>query len=121
MKVWKEFRFEAAHSLPHLPEGHKCKRVHGHSYKIVVTVDGRVDEATGMVVDYAEIDRVVRPMIEAMDHTNLNDLDGLRISTSEYLARWVYERVMVSLPQLASVAVYETPTCGSECSRNDFE
>ena len=119
MKVWKEFRFEAAHSLPHLPEGHKCKRLHGHSYKVVVTVDGVVDEQSGMVIDYADINAVVAPIIDSLDHTNINDV--LPLSTSECLARFIFRKLMDRLPQIASVAVYETPTCGSECRREDVQ
>lgn len=89
--VSKEFNFEAAHSLPHLPEGHKCRRPHGHSYRFRVEVDGELDER-GFVVDYAEIGRVVDPLLAILDHHNLNEVMDVP-STSENLAAWLHFRI----------------------------
>lgn len=100
----REFHFEAAHRLPFVPEGHKCARVHGHSYRVTVLVRGPI-RSDGMVVDFAEIDRVSRPIIDELDHSNLNDL--LKNPTSELLAVWML-RQLRSLPHLWAVQVAET-------------
>ncbi|GIV82556.1 MAG: 6-carboxy-5,6,7,8-tetrahydropterin synthase [Anaerolineae bacterium] len=107
-EVRKRFRFEAAHSLPHLPDGHKCKRLHGHSYAVDVCVRGELDDR-GFVVDYAEISAATDPIIQRLDHQNINDLLDC-LSTAENLARWIYEELRSTGLPVAQVMVYETPT-----------
>jgi 6-pyruvoyltetrahydropterin/6-carboxytetrahydropterin synthase len=116
MDLFKEFTIEAAHRLPTVPADHKCSRLHGHSFRIEVHVDGPVNEYTGMVVDFADIKSAVRPLYEQLDHTYLNDIEGLENPTSENLARWVWARLKPSLPQLSRVLIRET--CTSGCSYN---
>jgi 6-pyruvoyltetrahydropterin/6-carboxytetrahydropterin synthase len=106
----KTFRFDAAHSLPELPEGHKCRRLHGHGYRVDVHVTGDVDAAAGMVMDFGEINRVVSPVLEALDHRCLNDVAGLDHATSEMIAKYVWDRVRPSLPSLSAVVVWESET-----------
>jgi 6-pyruvoyltetrahydropterin/6-carboxytetrahydropterin synthase len=103
--ISKDFRFEAAHHLPHLPDGHKCKRPHGHSYRVRVEVDGEPDER-GFVIDYAEISEAVQPIIERLDHYDLNEVLSVP-TTAENLARWIYEQLTISVSR---VCVFETPT-----------
>ena len=103
--VTKEFRFEAAHALPHLPEGHKCRRLHGHSYKFRVEVDGELDDR-GFVIDYAEISAEVDPIVERLDHQNLNDLFSFHTS-AENLAKWIYDEVSKTLP-VSRIVLFET-------------
>jgi 6-pyruvoyltetrahydropterin/6-carboxytetrahydropterin synthase len=110
MRLQREYRFEAAHSLPHVPEGHKCARMHGHSYAITMVIEGEVDAARGWVMDFAEIDEHVQPLVRALDHRVLNEIDGLANPTSELLAAWLWARVRASLPLLIEVQVSETPT-----------
>ncbi len=86
MELLKEFGFESAHSLPNVPEGHKCARVHGHSFRVVVRVEGPVGEDTGWVMDFADLKAAVQPAIDALDHRYLNDIDGLDNPTSERIA-----------------------------------
>lgn len=106
--VSKEFSFEGAHSLPHLPEGHKCRNVHGHSYKVIVVVaSASLDPARHWVVDYADISTVVDPIIARLDHQNLNDILSVP-STAENLAKFIYDGIKGALPHLASVEVKET-------------
>lgn len=105
--VSKRFSFEASHSLPALPEGHKCRNKHGHSYQLEVVCRGKVDK-NGFVIDYAEIAEEVMPIIEILDHHDLDDVLDFP-STAENLARWVYEGLKNSLP-LYQVHIYETPT-----------
>ncbi len=114
MQIEKEFGFESAHSLPNVPEGHKCARVHGHSFRVVVRVDGPVGETTGWVMDFADLKAAVQPTIDALDHRYLNDLDGLDNPTSERIAVWIWDRIVGALPGLAEIVVRET--CTSACT-----
>lgn len=113
MEVVKEFGFESAHSLPNVPEGHKCARVHGHSFRVAVHVEGPVGETTGWVMDFADLKAAVQPTIDALDHRYLNDLDGLANPTSEVLATWIWERIAPGLAGLSQIIVRET--CTSAC------
>jgi 6-pyruvoyltetrahydropterin/6-carboxytetrahydropterin synthase len=113
MEIFKKFTIEAAHRLPNLPEGHKCGRLHGHSWGIEIHVRGDVGEETGWVVDYREIEEAFLPLLERLDHSYLNELEGLANPTSENLARWVWRRLCPALPLLSKVVVWETSTSGS--------
>lgn len=112
-EVSKEFRFEAAHSLPHLPEGHKCRRMHGHSYRFEVVCRGPLD-GRGFVIDYAEISEIVNPIVEDLDHQNLNELfatpSGVAHlpSTAEQLAKYLYDTLKHDLDCLHQIHLYET-------------
>lgn len=114
MEIWKEFTFEAAHLLPNLPDGHKCKRLHGHSYRVRVYVGGEPDAKLGWIVDFAEIAEACEPVRRRLDHYYLNDIEGLENPTSEVLVVWIWERLKPSLPSLRRVEVSET--CTSGCS-----
>jgi len=114
MKVFREFTFEAAHRLPRVPEGHKCARLHGHSFRVAVHVEGPVGEDSGWVIDFADIKQAFKPIHEALDHRYLNDIDGLENPTSEVLARWIWARLQPALPGLARIVVRETCTSGCE-------
>ena len=113
VKLSKTFRFEAAHDLPKFPEGHKCRRLHGHSFRFDVIVEGEVDQATGCLIDYGQITRIVDPLIQQLDHYYLNQIPGLENPTSELLAQWLWNRIKPQLPLLAQIIVYET--CTSAC------
>ena len=112
MRLFKEFSFESAHRLPNVPDGHKCARLHGHSFHVRVTIDGPVGERTGWVMDFADLKAAFAPVHDALDHRYLNDIDGLENPTSERLARWIWRRLIESLPSLAEVEVRETCTTG---------
>jgi 6-pyruvoyltetrahydropterin/6-carboxytetrahydropterin synthase len=109
----KSFSFEAAHDLPHFPEGHKCRRLHGHSFHVEVHVAGDVDEKTGILMDYGDIKAACEPVRKQLDHYYLNDIAGLENPTSEVLAAWIWERLKPNLPQLSLIVVKET--CTSAC------
>jgi 6-pyruvoyltetrahydropterin/6-carboxytetrahydropterin synthase len=113
IRLAKSFSFEAAHFLPSFPEGHKCRRMHGHSFKVDVVVEGPLDPARGYLVDYGDIKRAVAPLHDELDHRLLNGLPGLANPTSEMLAVWVWDRLRPVLPMLAEVIVHET--CTSRC------
>ncbi len=113
VELSKEFRFEAAHSLPHVPPGHKCGRLHGHSFRVEVTVRGPVDPVSGWLMDFGDLKEQFRPLEEQLDHHFLNEIPGLENSTSENLARWIWLRLKAGVPQIAAVTVFET--CTSRC------
>lgn len=112
MEIYKEFVFEAAHRLPNVPDGHKCARLHGHSWKGVIYVRGEIGQRSGWVMDFAEIKRAFRPIYEQLDHHYLNDIDGLDNPTSEVLAKWIWDRLKPGLPGLSRVVINETCTTG---------
>lgn len=111
MEIFREFTFEAAHRLPHVPEGHKCARLHGHSYRVELHVQGTVSADTGWVMDFADLKAAFQPLREQLDHYYLNEVEGLENPTSENLARWIWDRLSHSLP-LSAVMVRETCTSG---------
>ena len=112
MEIYKEFSFEAAHLLPNVPPGHKCGRLHGHSFRVEVHVEGPLDPALGWVMDYADIKTVVKPVIARLDHYYLNDIPGLDNPTSEVIARWLFRELKPLLPQLCRIVIKETCTSG---------
>jgi 6-pyruvoyltetrahydropterin/6-carboxytetrahydropterin synthase len=107
-------RFEAAHLLPRAPEGHKCRRLHGHSYRVEIEVAGEVDPATGWLIDYAEIKQACAPLHAALDHRYLNEVEGLENPTSENLARWIWDRLHAQRLPVSTVRIAET--CASSCA-----
>jgi len=114
VRLSKTFRIEAAHLLPRVPEGHKCRRLHGHSYRIGVVVTGEVDPQTGWLMDYAEIADAFAPLFGQLDHHYLNEVEGLENPTSEILARWIWDRLKPRLSGLVEIRIDET--CTSACS-----
>lgn len=112
MEIFKEFRFESAHRLPNTPPGHKCQRLHGHSFRVELHVTGDVDRHTGMICDFADLTAAWQPLHDILDHRFLNEVSGLENPTSENLARWIWDRVKPALPLLSSVVTRETCTSG---------
>ncbi len=112
MSVFRRFGFEAAHRLPNVAEGHKCARLHGHSFRVTVEVGGPVGERSGWVLDFADVDAAVAPVRDQLDHRYLNEVEGLENPTSEVLAAWIWVRLVDALPGLLEVVVQETCTGG---------
>ena len=112
MEIFKIFGFEAAHYLPNVPPTHKCRRMHGHSFRVEVYVEGAVDPATGWVMDFADLKAFVEPLEDRLDHRVLNDIEGLENPTSENLARWLWRELKPALPGLSQLIVRETCTAG---------
>ena len=130
IEISKDFEFEAAHSLPHLPYTHKCHNLHGHSYKLRVTCAGELDRELGWVIDYGDISKVVNTIITAIDHTNLDQLffvpqrsettdtgvprvkvgaaHQTKPSTAENLAIWFYNQLKPTLTSVVEIQVKET-------------
>lgn len=113
MEIFREFTFEAAHRLPHVPSNHKCARLHGHSFVVVVHLRGMVDPSRGWVVDFADVKQAFEPVHDQLDHRYLNEIDGLENPTTENLARWIWRRLAGALPGLTQVVIRETCTAGA--------
>jgi 6-pyruvoyltetrahydropterin/6-carboxytetrahydropterin synthase len=113
VRLVHEFRFEAAHRLPCVAEEHKCARLHGHSFRVEVAVDGPVDPKTGWLVDFADIHRLWSPVHEMLDHRYLNEIAGLENPTSENLAVFIWRSLEADMPALARVTIFET--CEARC------
>ena len=110
----KDFSFESAHTLPHVPVGHKCARMHGHSFKVEISVEGAVDPHMGWLIDHSEISRVMAPSVERLDHAYLNDIPGLENPTFEVLSGWIWEKLAPQLPGLTEIVIHETSS--ARCS-----
>ena len=113
VRLSKSFSFEAAHWLPTFPEGHKCRRMHGHSFHVDVIVAGEVDEAEGYLIDYGQIKAAIAPVEKQLDHYVLNEIDGLENPTAENIARFIWQRLAPELELLDEVIVHET--CTTAC------
>ena len=109
MKIVQAFTFEAAHRLPNVPQTHRCFRMHGHSYRVELHLEGPVDPHTGFVVDFFDVESAFAPVLQRLDHYCLNEVEGLENPTAEHIAIWIYDRVKPILSQLATVVVFETP------------
>jgi 6-pyruvoyltetrahydropterin/6-carboxytetrahydropterin synthase len=112
MEIYKEFTFEAAHRLPNVPAGHKCARLHGHSFTARIYVRGEVGQDSGWVMDFSELKALFQPIYQQLDHNYLNDIAGLDNPTSENLARWIWQGLKPTLPQLSKIEIRETCTSG---------
>lgn len=110
MRIWREYTFEAAHFLPHVSEDHKCRQLHGHSYRVQIHVSGAIVSPFGWVMDFADVDAAAKPVIAELDHSCLNDQIGN--PTSERLAQWLWARL--DLPGLSRIVVSETERSGCE-------
>jgi len=118
-RLTKEFRFEAAHTLPSLPADHKCRQMHGHSFKLEISVEGVVNEEIGWVYDHKQISEAMAPLLELLDHAYLNDIPGLESPTIERMAAWFWRKLEAQLPGLCEIVIFETPT--ARCSfRGEF-
>jgi len=114
VRLSKDFIIEAAQRLTRVPEGHKCSRLHGHTFTIEVSVEGEVNPETGWLYDHAKISAAMRPIVEQLDHSYLNDVPGLENPTIEVMAAWLWERLEPQLPGLAEIVIHETPS--ARCS-----
>jgi len=113
MDIFKVFQIEAAHHLPNVPQDHKCRRLHGHSFIIEIHVSGPVGSDSGWVMDFADLKAAFQPLYDQLDHNYLNEIQGLENPTSENLALWIWDKLKPRLTQLSKVGVKET--CNSGC------
>ncbi len=114
VRLTKDFQFEAAQTLPSAPEGHKCRQMHGHSFKMEISVEGEVDPKTGWFYDHAQISDAMRPILERLDHSYLNEVGGLENPTIENMCAWFWKKLAPQLPGLAEIVIHETPS--ARCS-----
>jgi len=121
MEIFKEFSFEAAHLLPNVPPGHKCGRLHGHTFYVTLYISGEPGETSGWLMDFADIKGIFKPVYDRLDHYYLNDIEGLENPTSENIARWIWRELKPLLPSLCRVMIRETCTSGCIYSGPDAE
>ena len=113
VELRKTFQFEAAHKLSNVPPDHKCARLHGHSFRVEVVVAGECDPRLGWLMDYADISKAFKPLLDRLDHYYLNEIPGLENATSENLAKWIWDQLKPKVPLLTEIVVAET--CMSRC------
>ncbi|RYG44746.1 MAG: 6-carboxytetrahydropterin synthase QueD [Chitinophagaceae bacterium] len=113
MIVFKQFSFDSAHFLPNVPEGHKCREVHGHTYRMIVHLKGGLDEHLGWVMDFSEMKKVISPIVDSIDHKLLNNVSGLENPTCEMIAIWLWNKIKPAIPSLVKIELHETPTSGA--------
>lgn len=112
MLLFKEFTFDSAHFLPHVPEGHKCKAMHGHTYRLVLYLEGELVKDLDWVMDFADLKSIVQPVIDVLDHKVLNEISGLENPTCENIARWLWANLKPKTPLMSRIELFETPTSG---------
>ena len=116
--IWRRYRFEAAHQLPNVPEGHQCGRMHGHGFEVILHVNQNLhDQAMG--IDFDILDGFWQPLYQQLNNSCLNDIKGLENPTSEVLSNWIWEKLKPQLNSLSWVTVYETHTSG--CNYNGLQ
>lgn len=112
MIIYKKFSFDSAHYLPHVPEDHKCGRMHGHTYTLTVFFEGEPDPHMGWLVDFSEVKAVISPLVKSIDHKLLNEIPGLENPTSEVIAAWFWHQIKPKMPLLKRIELNETPSTG---------
>ena len=112
MLVYKKFNIESARSLPNVSESHPCYQLHGHSFKIIITVKGQMDKHTGFVTDFQEIENVFNPIKKILDHSFLNKIEGLSNPTSENICIWIWDKIESSIPNICEIEIKETDSTG---------
>ncbi|MBW7868560.1 MAG: 6-carboxytetrahydropterin synthase QueD [Brumimicrobium sp.] len=113
MQIFKQFTFDSAHFLPHVPANHKCKRMHGHTYLLKIIVEGELDSHLAWVMDFKDLKDIVGPVIDSLDHHILNEIPGLENPTCEMLSVWIWNKIKPQLPLLKRIELNETPTSGA--------
>jgi 6-pyruvoyltetrahydropterin/6-carboxytetrahydropterin synthase len=108
-RLTKDFFFESAQTLPNVPPGHKCGKMHGHSFRVEISVEGEVNPETGWIYDHAEIGRAMNPLIAQLDHAYLNEVPGLENPTIELMAAWFWKKLALQCPGLCEIVIHETP------------
>ncbi|UOE46265.1 6-carboxytetrahydropterin synthase QueD [Mucilaginibacter sp. SMC90] len=112
MIIYQHFTFDAAHFLPHVPDGHKCRNLHGHTYHLTLYIGGEILEREGWILDFSDLKAVAAPVIGTLDHTLLNNIEGLENPTAELLAAWIWQKIKPLLPGLQKIELKETPASG---------
>lgn len=114
IEITRRYELIAGHFLPNVPKGHKCKRPHGHNYEVEVSLQGPLDPKLAWVMDYWDLDFIIEPMLEKLDHQMLNEIPGLENPTAEVIANWFFDQLKNELPdnlRLSKIRVFETRDC----------
>lgn len=112
ISIVKRFQFDSAHRLTGVPEDHPCSKLHGHTYNLEVEVKGVINPDLGWLIDYGDIKNIVKPLVDILDHSYLNEIEDLKYTTAEEIAVWLWIRIKPSIPDLYRVSVSETPSSG---------
>ena len=112
MEIYKDFTFDSAHRLPNVEPGHKCGRLHGHTFQLRIYVTGEVGQDSGWIIDYADIKKAFKPIYQRLDHNYLNEIEGLENPTSEVIIKWIWHQLKPLLPLLSKLELKETCTSG---------
>lgn len=112
MQIFKQFTFDSAHFLPNVPDGHKCKEIHGHTYRLTVFIEGPLDKDLNWVMDFSDLKRAIGPVIDSIDHKLMNNISGLENPTCEQMAIWLWNKIKPKIPLLKKIELNETPTSG---------
>lgn len=112
MIIYKQFTFDSAHFLPNVPEQHKCRQLHGHTYHLTIFLEGDVLEEEGWIMDFTDLKKAVQPVINTVDHRFLNDIPGLENPTTELFSIWLWKKIKPLLPALKRIELKETPGSG---------
>lgn len=113
LEIFNAFTFDAAHRLPNVPENYKCRRLHGHTFRVEIHVSDELDPEKGWIIDFGEIKEIVKPILDVLDHNYLNEIEGLENPTSENIAIWLWNRLKPKLPVLTKVIVQESCNSGA--------
>jgi 6-pyruvoyltetrahydropterin/6-carboxytetrahydropterin synthase len=113
MQIFRQFSFDSAHFLPNVPDGHRCKEIHGHTYRLIIYLEGDLDKDLQWVIDFSEVKKIVAPIIDSIDHKLLNNIKGLENPTCERISIWLWEQIKPKLPMLKKVELFETPNSGA--------
>ena len=117
--IWRRYTFESAHQLPNVPTGHKCGRMHGHGFEVIIHANQDLGSRE-IGVDYDYLDAIWEPIYAELDHACLNDIAGLSNPTSEIISNWIWQRIKPELPELSWVTVYETASCGAHFDGENY-
>lgn len=117
--VWRRYIFESAHRLPNVPTGHKCGRMHGHGFEVILHADQDLG-GREIGVDYDHLDELWAPIHVELHQACLNDIAGLENPTSELIASWIWGRLKPRLPELSWVTVFETANCGAHFDGREY-
>jgi 6-pyruvoyltetrahydropterin/6-carboxytetrahydropterin synthase len=109
--IWRRHVFQSAHQLPRVAPGHKCGRMHGHGFEVLLHARQDPDDA---MRGASLLDALWAPLHDQLHLACLNDIPGLDNPTSENIAAWIWHRLQPALPGLAWVTVYETASCGAQ-------
>ena len=117
MKIYRTYTMHSARFIPTLPDKHPCSKMHGHTFKIIVELDGPINKSTGFVMDFYDLDSIVSEnVLSHLDHKILNDIEGLENPSSEYLAQWIWKRLIDTVPMLSQITVSEEHGTGIKFS-----